>query len=52
MLFLIFNRPEITAHVFEGVRRQQPRKLYVAEPASPPEVATVLANDSTERAEY
>ena len=30
VLFLIFNRPELTARVFETIRRRRPRRLYVA----------------------
>jgi len=30
VLFLVFNRPEATARVFEGIRKAKPRSLYVA----------------------
>jgi hypothetical protein len=30
ILFLIFNRPELTARVFDAIRRAQPPRLYVA----------------------
>lgn len=30
VLFLIFNRPDTTAEVFEKIRRAQPKRLYVA----------------------
>ncbi|MFY9985462.1 MAG: hypothetical protein WAK31_11930 [Chthoniobacterales bacterium] len=30
ILLLLFNRPQLTARVFEAIRRQQPAKLYVA----------------------
>jgi hypothetical protein len=30
VLFLVFNRPEPTARVFEAIRRAKPKKLYVA----------------------
>lgn len=30
VLFLIFNRPEMTARVFEAIRNARPRRLYIA----------------------
>jgi hypothetical protein len=30
VLFLVFNRPEATAKVFEAIRRAKPQRLYVA----------------------
>ena len=30
VLFLIFNRPEITARVFQEIRRAKPARLYIA----------------------
>jgi len=30
VLFIIFNRPDTTAKVFEAIRRAQPAKLYIA----------------------
>jgi hypothetical protein len=30
ILFLIFNRPELTRKAFEAIRRQRPERLYVA----------------------
>lgn len=30
ILFLIFNRPEVTKRAFETIRRQKPRRLYIA----------------------
>ena len=30
VLFLVFNRPDTTAQVFEAVRKARPRRLYVA----------------------
>ena len=30
VLFLVFNRPDTTAQVFEAIRKAQPPRLYVA----------------------
>lgn len=30
VLFLVFNRPDTTAHVFEAIRKAKPPRLYVA----------------------
>lgn len=30
VLFLVFNRPEITVRVFETIRRARPKRLYIA----------------------
>lgn len=30
VLFIIFNRPEITSKTFEAIRRARPRRLYIA----------------------
>ena len=30
ILFLVFNRPSITAQVFEAIRKARPPRLYVA----------------------
>lgn len=30
VLFMIFNRPEVTAKVFEEIRKAQPRQLFIA----------------------
>lgn len=30
VLFLVFNRPDVTARVFEAIRRAKPARLYVA----------------------
>ena len=30
VLFLIFNRPQTTSHVFAAIRRARPERLYVA----------------------
>ena len=30
MLFLIFNRPDVTRRVFSAIREAQPPRLYVA----------------------
>jgi len=30
VLFLVFNRPEVTEHVFEAIRQAKPSELYVA----------------------
>ncbi|MFD1605962.1 nucleotide-diphospho-sugar transferase [Flavobacterium artemisiae] len=30
ILFLIFNRPDVTKHVFEEIKKSRPSKLYVA----------------------
>lgn len=30
VLFLVFNRPDVTARVFEAIRRAKPSRLYVA----------------------
>ena len=30
VLFLIFNRPDVTARVFEEIKKQKPKYLYVA----------------------
>jgi len=30
VLFLIFNRPNVTTHVFEEIKKQKPKHLYVA----------------------
>ena len=30
ILFLIFNRPDVTEKVFEAIRRQKPKQLFVA----------------------
>jgi hypothetical protein len=34
ILFLIFNRPDTTAQVFERIRQIKPAKLYVAADAA------------------
>jgi hypothetical protein len=38
ILFLIFNRPEITQRVFEEIRMQKPKYLYVAADGARPHV--------------
>jgi len=30
VLFLVFNRPDTTAQVFEAIRKAKPPRLYVA----------------------
>jgi len=42
MLFLIFNRPETTAKVFEVIRACRPPKLYIAADGPRPDVAGEL----------
>ncbi len=37
VLFLVFNRPAETARVFEAIREQQPRRLYVAADGARPD---------------
>jgi hypothetical protein len=39
ILFLIFNRPDLTQRVFESIRRRKPARLYVAADGPRPEVA-------------
>lgn len=39
ILFLVFNRPEVTARVFEAVRRAQPKRLFVAADGPRPDKA-------------
>lgn len=39
ILFLIFNRPAETARVFEAIRKQRPRKLFVAADGARPDRA-------------
>ncbi|PID60307.1 hypothetical protein CSB45_00540 [candidate division KSB3 bacterium] len=39
VLFLIFNRPDVTAQVFAAIRQAQPSKLYVAADGARPENA-------------
>ncbi len=39
VLFLIFNRPEITKQAFEAIRQAKPSKLYVAADGSRPDNA-------------
>ena len=30
ILFLVFNRPDVTALVFEEIKKAKPKKIYVA----------------------
>ena len=39
ILFLIFNRPDLTQRVFESIRRRKPARLYVAADGPRPEIA-------------
>src|ERR1700722_17877420 len=39
ILFLIFNRPDLTQGVFESIRRRKPARLYVAADGPRPEIA-------------
>jgi hypothetical protein len=34
VLFLVFNRPDTTAHVFEAIRQAKPTRLYIAADAA------------------
>ena len=38
VLFLIFNRPDLTQQVFEAIRQRQPRQLFVAADGGRPHV--------------
>ena len=39
ILFLIFNRPDVTQRVFHSIRRQKPARLYVAADGPRPDIA-------------
>jgi hypothetical protein len=40
VLFMVFNRPETTAQVFEAIRSAQPRKLYICADGPRPNVSS------------
>jgi hypothetical protein len=44
ILFLIFNRPEITQRVFEEIKKQKPKYLYVAADGARPDVPEDVKN--------
>ena len=50
VLFLVFNRPQKTAEVFEAIRKAKPIRLYVASDGPRPnrsgEIVTDLAADN------
>lgn len=50
ILFLIFNRPEITQSVFEEIKKQKPKYLYVAADGARPHVAEDIEKCKATRA--
>lgn len=50
VLFLIFNRPEMTARVFEAIRNARPTRLYIAADGPRPHVPDDEANCQRARA--
>ena len=50
VLFLVFNRPETTARVFQSIRQARPRRLYVAADGPRPQVPTDAARCAATRA--
>jgi hypothetical protein len=40
ILFIIFNRPDLTEQVFESIRQAQPRQLFIAADGPRPNVST------------
>ena len=50
VLFLIFNRPEMTARVFEAIRNARPARLYIAADGPRPHVLDDEANCQRARA--
>ena len=44
ILFLVFNRPQYTAQVFEAIRAAKPKQLFVAADGPRDNVATDIAN--------
>jgi len=50
ILFLIFNRPEITQSVFEEIKKQKPKYLYVAADGARPNIVEDLEKCKATRA--
>lgn len=46
VLFLIFNRPDVTSKVFESIRKAQPKKLYIAADGPRDEEEKVLCEET------